>query len=166
MFEKGEYVVYGTKGICEVREVTTLQLDGTRKDRLYYMLCPLGRKDSKIFVPVDSNKTMMRRVISREEAGNLIRRIPDIQEITLENEKLREETYKQCLRSCDCSELVRVIKTLYVRMNQRVAEGKKVTATDERYFRMAEDSLYSELSLVLDIPQGDMEQYIVSQMEG
>lgn len=166
MFEKGEYVVYGTKGICEVREVTTLQLDGTRKDRLYYMLCPLGQKDSKIFVPVDSNKTTMRRVISREEADNLIRRIPDIQEITLENEKLREETYKQCLRSCDCSELVRVIKTLYVRMNQRVAEGKKVTATDERYFRMAEDSLYSELSLVLDIPQGDMEQYIASRMEG
>ena len=165
MFEKGEYVVYGTKGICVVREVTTLQLDGTNKDRLYYMLCPLGQKDSKIFVPVDSNKIRMRRVISREEAGNLIRRIPDIQEITLENEKLREETYKQCLRSCDCSELVRVIKTLYVRMNQRTAEGKKVTATDERYFRMAEDSLYSELSLALDIPKDDMEKYIASQIE-
>lgn len=165
MFEKGEYVVYGTKGICEVREVTTLQLDGTKGDRLYYMLCPLGQKDSKIFVPVDSNKTRMRRVLSREEAGNLIHRIPDIQEITLENEKLREETYKQCLRSCDCSELVRVIKTLYVRMNQRAAEGKKVTVTDERYFRMAEDSLYSELSLALDIPKDDMEQYIASQIE-
>ena len=165
MFEKGEYVVYGTKGICVVREVTTLQLDGTNKDRLYYMLCPLGQKDSKIFVPVDSNKTRMRRVISREEAGNLIHRIPDIQEITLENEKLREETYKQCLRSCDCSELVRVIKTLNVRMNQRTAAGKKVTATDERYFRMAEDSLYSELSLALDIPKDDMEKYIASQIE-
>lgn len=32
MFEKGEYIVYGNRGICEVKDITVLDLDETSKD--------------------------------------------------------------------------------------------------------------------------------------
>ena len=40
MFETGEYVVYGKNGICQVMGVTTMDMEGIPKDRLYYILRP------------------------------------------------------------------------------------------------------------------------------
>ena len=40
MFEKGDYVVYGTKGVCQVEEITELEMKGTAEGRLYYVLRP------------------------------------------------------------------------------------------------------------------------------
>lgn len=47
MFETGEYVVYGRTGICQVTGVTTMKMDGSSSERLYYILRPGGdgRKD-------------------------------------------------------------------------------------------------------------------------
>ena len=38
--------------------------------------------------------------------------------------------------------------------------AKKATATDERYLKLAEDHLYSEFSMLLDIPKEHMADYI------
>ena len=38
--------------------------------------------------------------------------------------------------------------------------AKKTTATDERYLKLAEDHLYSEFSMLLDIPKEHMAGYI------
>ena len=46
----------------------------------------------------------------------------------------------------------------------RLKQGKKITATDERYLRMAEGNLYSELSIALGIPESGMEDYIMYQI--
>lgn len=160
MFEKGEYIVYGTSGVCRVEEITTMNMRGVPRDRLYYVLAPSSQKGGKIFTPVDNEKTMMRRVINQEEASRLIDEIPNIEELWIANEKLREDQYKACMRSCDCREWIRIIKTLYVRKMARTAQGKKVTSTDEKYLRMAEDFLYSELEIPLGIPKEHMSDYI------
>lgn len=46
-----------------------------------------------------------------------------------------------------------------------VAQGKKITAIDERYLKMAEGSLYAELSIALGIPENEMEAYITNRLE-
>lgn len=45
----------------------------------------------------------------------------------------------------------------------RLKQGKKITATDERYLRMAEGNLYSELSIALGIPESGMEDYTLNK---
>lgn len=165
MFEIGEYVVYGTTGVCEVMDITTMDLAGVSKDRLYYVLHPYYQKDGRVFTPVDNEKTVIRRILSKEEAESLIRDIPNIDELWIGNDKLREMKYKECLRSCECREWIRIIKTLYVRKRERIANGKKITATDSRYWKQAEDNLYSELSIALNIPKDQMEQYITDKIE-
>lgn len=165
MFEKNDYIIYGTSGVCKVEDITTMNMDGISKERLYYVLSPSSQKGGKIFTPVDSEKTLMRRVLTREEASRLIDEIPDIEELWFTNDKQREEKYKECMKSCDCREWIKIIKTLYLRKQERSAQGKKITSTDEKYLRMAEDYLYSELEIPLGIPKDDMERYIAEQIE-
>lgn len=164
MFEIGDFIVYGNNGICEVKDITTISMKDAPKDRLYYLLSPLHRKESKIFTPVDNGKTVMRAVLTKEEADALIDDIPDIEELWVSNDKLREEKYKETMRSCECRNWIKIIKTLYLRKQERIAQGKKTTAMDDRYLRMAEDNLYSELAFALGIPRDEMNQYILKRM--
>ena len=165
MFEVGEYIIYGTKGVCQIMDITTMNLDGVPKDTKYYILQPWNQSGSRIFVSVENKKTIMRKVLSKKEADALIDAIPGIEEIWVDNDKAREEKYKECLRTCECKDLVRIIKTLYTRRQERIKAGKKITTTDERYLKNAEEHLYSELAVALQIPAENMEQYIIEKIE-
>ena len=71
MFETGEYVVYGRTGICQVTGVTTMKMDGSSSERLYYILRPGGETEGKIFTPVEGGKQVLRGIITKEEAEKI-----------------------------------------------------------------------------------------------
>ena len=164
MFCEGEYVVYGTNGVCRVGEITTVDIHGISKDRKYYVLFPKNR-GGKIYVPVDKGDAKMRKVITKAEAKELIRRMPSIEPIEVSNEKLLEEIYKKCAYCYDCTEWIRLIKCIYDRKQSRLSDGKKITSTDEKYMHMAEEVLYSELGIALDIPQEQVLDYILNEVK-
>ncbi len=60
MFEKGDLVTYGCKGVCEVKNITTLNLEGIPKDRLYYEMQSMVNAGSRIFSPVGQEEKKMR----------------------------------------------------------------------------------------------------------
>ena len=165
MFEVGEYIVYGCKGVCQVEEITHIDIPGSNKDRLYYILAPMDDRNGKIYAPTDNEKVAMRKVITEKEAKQLIEEMPQIEKIWVSNEKQREIKYKEALRTCDYRAWISIIKTLYFRKKERIAQGKKITSLDERYLKAAENELYSELSLTLGIPRGEMEQLICNRLE-
>lgn len=160
MFEKGEYIIYGRSGICRIEDITHLSISGADRKRLYYVLSPLNIKGNRVYFPVDKKDVNARKVITEQEAWALLDEIPNIEEIGVTNEKLREESYKQALNSCDYRQWVAVIKTLRQRKKTRLSQGKKVGATDERYLKMAEDALYGELAFVMGKNRTDMEPFI------
>lgn len=164
MFEKGAYIVYGTTGVCEVTDIKKMDMRGIPKDKLFYVLTPYNQKGSTVFTPVDSTKTVMREVLSKEQALELIDSMPEIEELYFANEKVREEKYKECVRSCDCEQYIRVIKTLYLRREEKLAQGKKFAATDERYLKVAEENLYSELSIALGMSKKEVQNYIEEKL--
>ena len=43
--------------------------------------------------------------------------------------------------------------------------GRKMTAVDAKYARIAEDSLYGELAVVLDMPREKVADYISEQID-
>ena len=60
---------------------------------------------------------MMRQVLTKEEANELIEDIPNIPEMRIGDEKYREMKYKEAVHSCDCRQWVSIIKTLYTRLD-------------------------------------------------
>lgn len=165
MFEVGEYIVYGNTGVCKVEEVKEMKVPGTKNDRLYYTLEPVYDKGCRLFTPVDNEKVIMRRVLTEEEADSLIERIRDIETLWVSDEKHREQIYKEAIRTCNCEDWIRIIKTLYLRKKSRLAEGKKVTSNDAKYLHLAEDNLYGELSIVFGMPKNEMEDFITKRVE-
>lgn len=164
MFEIGEYVIYGQNGICEVAEITSLNMSGIDKEQRYYVLHPRTNKGSTIYCPIDNTKIVLRAVLKEEEAWELIDTIPKIDQLWVSSEKLRENEYKQAIRSCEPKEWIKIIKTLYLRKKERIAIGKKITATDDKYLRMAEDYLYGELALAIGKEKSEMEGIITDRV--
>ncbi len=162
MFSIGDYVVCGNKGVCKVDQITTLDITGVDKTEEYYILKPVYSSASTVYVPVSLAEESVRPVLSHKEASELVGEIPAIPEITIANEKLLEQQYKGCIRSNDARELVSLLKTLYNRKQQRIAAGRKETALDAKYFRMAGDFFYGELAISLDIPREEVESFISS----
>lgn len=160
MFSIGEYVVYGTVGVCTVEEITTLDMRDVPKEKEYYVLVPLSTKSNRVFVPVDNTRVVMRRVITKDEAIKLIDSMPGLEEIRIENPKLTDMVFKETLKTCEVTACARVIKTLYRSNMERLERGKKITASGEKYLRIAEDALYSELAVVLSIDRRDVPRYI------
>lgn len=57
--------------------------------------------------------------------------------------------------------LVAIIKMIYQRKQTRLAQGKKCTATDAKYFQTAENLLYVELGVALGKPKQEICKTII-----
>lgn len=165
MYKKGEYIICGNNGICQVDDITTLNIDGIDKNRKYYLLKPVFASRSTVYKPVDLDDGSLRKALTKKEAAELIEEIPNIGTIPIADEKTLEQTYKEMMHSCDPKRLVSLIKTIYLRKQKRLLKGFKVTALDSRYFKQAEDFLYGELSVALNIPRAEMKDYLIEHFD-
>ncbi len=164
MFEVEDYIIYGNNGVCKVMDVGCLDIGSIDKRKIFYTLQPTYTQGI-LYTPVDNNKVVMRNLISKEEAWELINDISNIEIILAENDKQAEARYKESMKKCDCREWLIIIKTLYIKKQERLSQGKKITSTDERYLNIAEEQLYGELSVLLDISKEEMEELIMSRLE-
>lgn len=165
MYEIGEYVIYGTDGVCKVEKIGASSLPEMSQDKQYYTLCPIYEKGCEIVTPVDQSRVVMRKILGSEEVTALIDRIGDLPEIWVREEKKREEDYKEVIRSCDCERLLSMIKTLHRRKQMRLDAGKKVTAKDMKYFAMAENNLYGEFAVVLKMSPMEVKNHIAAKVK-
>ena len=165
MFERDELIMCGGHGVCRVVNVTGNPIDRLDKIRKYYVLEPVFEKGSTVYTPVDNSKVVMRRIMNKKEANDLIRKVSDMEIVWIQEEKGREQMYKEAIRTYDSHSLARIVKTLYLRRQSRLDEGKKVLSSDEQYLHKAEELLYSEMSLALSIPKDEVESYIAKAVD-
>lgn len=163
MFEIGEYVVYGNKGVCQIKSIGPIDMPGVSKDRIYYTMNQVYMRGSTIFTPTDSDK--LRKVLTESEAKNLIDGIKAIEPDWIRDDKEREKLYTETLRTANCKALCEMMIDLYRRRKRRLADGKKATSTDERYFHAAEDILCGELGIALGIKKDDVKKHIMESVE-
>ena len=152
-YEIGDFVSKPVTGICKIENILYLNPQDEKNDKLYYLMKPVEDEKEKIYVPVS------------EEAWNLIKRIPDIPTAWTNNEKMREQNYKEAVRANNPEALVAIIKMIYQRKQKRLAQGKKCTATDARYFQIAENLLYMELGVALEKPKQEICKTIIDYID-
>lgn len=164
-FQVNDYIFHGGSGVCIVEDICVPKhIQSIDSSKRYYRLHPLYEANSVIYTPVDNPKSIVRRLLSRKEALELIKSIPHIEALWIDNDKMREAKYREALRTNDCYEWIRMIKTLYLRNQSRKSEGKRPSQADERYLQTAEDLLYGELAVPLDIPKEQVRDYIAEQV--
>lgn len=158
LFQVNDYVMYGSKGVCRIEGIGPL--DFGKKGTNYYFLKLLGDKAGTIYAEVGSDKVKMRKVITRNEADEIIKQITVIEGLQIQNEKMREATYRQALESGDCLRWIELMKGLNKRQQLRDSEGKKQTDMDGRTYAKAEKLLLSELSIALGKSLTEVDAYI------
>lgn len=164
MYKIGDYVVKASSGVCRVDNIMHLDMSGIDRNRLYYLLVPVNDENGKIYYPVDSSAQQIRKVMTLQEAYELIDRIPDIQEISISNDKLREQKYREVVKGIEPESLLSIIKTTYLRKKNRLEKGKKNTVVDENYLNLAEKMLFSELCLVLGKDKDEVHNLIAETL--
>jgi len=161
MYQPGEYIVYGTSGVCKVDAVGAPPFED-ENDRLYYTLSPIYGTET-IYLPIDS-KVFTRPIITKKQAEELIHTIPsiEIEKLDTHNPRMRGEYYEEVLNRHDCEDLVQLIKTVYAKSIQN---GHRISQIDQRYKKRAEDLLHGELSVALGIPVSEVPSYITQVIE-
>lgn len=165
MYDINDTILYGANGVCRVMEITHRDFGGQMQD--YYVLKPVFGDQSTIFVPVKNEALTkkMRRVMTVEEINRIIEAMPFEDTEWVENENERKELFRGALTQGDPMGLVRIIKSLYEHQQEQQQHGRKLRASDERFFHDAEKMLYDEFALVLKIEPEEVLPLIIEKMQ-
>lgn len=165
MFQVNDTVMYGTQGICRIVDITEKDFMGTKKE--YYVLKPMSDSSATLFAPTNHEKIAgkMRRILTEEEIYQLIASMPNEETEWIDNENQRKDQYKKVIAGGNHTELIRMIKSLYMHKQEREANGKHLYISDERFFKEAERILYDEFQYVLNIRRDELLPLIFKKIE-
>ena len=156
MYKVNDLLVY-KKDVCVVEEIKPKYL----RDTDYYVLSPLTDKSLKLQVPTTSNA--IRDLIKKEKIEEIIQSIPNI-EVIKSDVKTLETDYKLLMQNGTHEDLIKIIKTTYLRNKERLDNNKKTADKDNYYFNQAELYLYNEFSVVLNLTYDETKQYIIDKL--
>lgn len=160
-----DIVLYSWHGVCTITDITEKEFNGNKAN--YYVLKPVHDTNSTIFVPAENENVTakMRRVLSSEEIHALIKNMPNEDTIWIEDDNQRKEKYKEIISKGNRSDLIRLIKTLYLHQQAQKKLGKKMYIIDEKFMKEAEKLLYDEFAHVLDIKPEEVVSFIMRAMD-
>lgn len=157
MYKVGEYVVY-RKDVCLVKRIKDAR-DGTK----YYVLSPLRDHSLIINVPIKNTHGLIRKLMTKDEVMKLIEEIPTIPTIDI-NDRTLENEYRTLLDSNEPKNLIRIIKTTYLRNKDRLDHNKKIAEKDNEYFNKSEEYLYYEFGCVLGMSFEEAKKYVIDRV--
>lgn len=111
--------------------------------------------ESAVAEKTDAMAGIIREVSTKEELSELMERMPYIQTIQAPNGKVRRELYELSMKKYDDVEWVKVIKSVYLRMEDRRYED-----FEPGYMEKAKQFLYGEIAVRFEIPYEEVEQFV------
>ena len=103
-----------------------------RDNREYYVLIPNSDNTLKIDIHIDLAHKSIRKLISKDYALELIKKMSKIDIIDVDN-KVLENEYKKLLLDGSHDSLIKIIKTTYLRNKERIDSKRKVSDKDDYY---------------------------------
>lgn len=149
MYQVNDVVVYGNNEVCKVENIDIPDFIETTEK--YYYLKPLSNPTSLLYVKTTNTQKPMRSILSKENAEELLSEIPSIEALYNKNDKIREKEFRDIIRSCDCKQLLQMLKGLFLEKKQRESTGKKLSLNDEQNYHKVESCLANEFSEIFHI---------------
>ena len=158
MYKVGDYVMTANNGVCEIKEITTMDSMSSSKGTQFCVLVPVAEKTAKVYIPEDRMDVRCRNVVDADAMKHYIDEIPTIETEDITSDKDRELMYKSVIQSCDIEKMIAVLKNMNRRRQARLAMGKKNIAMEERYQKIIEKNLFSECAFVLNKSTEEVKQ--------
>lgn len=155
MYKKDDYVVY-KHDVCKIKNIKESQLTG----KTYYVMTPIDDDSLIIDIPTEDKMGFLRDIISKNDAEKIINNIHNIEPLPCTNDKDLVFLYKELINTGNHENLIKIIKTTYLRNQNRLNNKRKVSEKDNTYFKLAEKYLYNELSISLNMTTDKVKKYI------
>lgn len=162
-FISGEYVMYGTAGICRIEGKENKCFDGIH-EKEYFRLIPYRSENSVYYIPSDTIEQKVRHLLTGEEIMSVIGSIPKIKPVWSNDSAERKNLFGDLLKSDDYSKIFCLIKTLYEQKEKNLQSGKRLSSADEKTMKAAENLVSQEFALVLGINPEDVAGYIAEHI--
>ncbi|MBQ6588953.1 MAG: CarD family transcriptional regulator [Butyrivibrio sp.] len=164
MLNIGECVIYGSHGLCQVREILVPTFLERGKEKQYYMMISAVDAGSVLYVPVEGAEDKVREVISADYAEDLIDDIEEVEEIELPEGKKAEPAILEIIKRNVVDEMMGLVKSLRRIKATREAEGKRFATLNEKYLNMAEKLLYTELAYSLETEKDNIKRRVLEML--
>ena len=162
MFSKGEIIVYGSSGVCEIIDITERVI--AKQKHTYYVLKPKQLNQSSIFVPIDNEMLVsrIRKLYTEKEILGLIKESKDNDIKWDDDTNKRTREYHSIIATGDLKQIVSIIRKINAFSKKKESSDFHFSKSDERTYKMAMNVLYNEISYVMDITQEELEKLINS----
>lgn len=120
----------------------------------------ITRRNGIVLSSEAEGEEVVRKISSREELEELIERMPYIQTIQAPNSKIRKELYQTAMEQFEDIEWVRIIKSVYLRM-----EEKHYESYEQDFAERAKGFLYREIAIRFEVPFDEVEQFLNKTIE-
>ena len=159
--------MYGTNGICTVENIQKMMFPYETTEKTYYVLNPLGVRNSTLFVPEDNELLMskIRPLLTKAEIDAAISENSGEGEKWIEDKNPRFAYFNTIIRAADPVKLLSVIKCIYRRKKEIEGTQKKLSSADENVLLTAEKLVRGEFAYSLGIAEGEVADYILSKTE-
>ena len=161
--QAGNYVIYRSTEICRIDSFEEKSFDNiTSKE--YCVLVPADGGNSRYYVPMDLAESKLRRLLTKEEIDELIRGMKGEQPDWGATEDHRKNIFNEVLNSGDYRRIISMMHSLYLEKQERLAQGKKLLAADEKAIKAAESLIDHEFAFVLGIKENEVSEYIAKKL--
>lgn len=163
---KGCYVVYGKTGVCRLLDKQVMSFGNGSAE--YYVLAPVSDERSSVYVPCDNPKLMerLRRLLKPQQITDILDGVDEGQIDWIDDRTERQVAFRQIVGSDDHLQLMRLIRCLYCKKQEKQAAGKRLSAMDESYLQDAVRLVEEEFAIALDIPRRRVGEFIRQHIEG
>ncbi len=160
VFEKEQYVVYGKMGVCRVIDRQRLSFGGDKEE--YYILAPAHDPRSSVYVPC-GNETLMARLrplLTKDEIDDILSCVTQTDIPWTEDRAERATQFRAIIGGGDRRQIVRLVRCLYEKKQEKLAAGKKLSAADEAFLQECIRLIEEEFVLALGISAEQVGDYI------
>ena len=165
MFKIHEVVMHNTLGICEIQGIERRSIVG-RPASEYYILHSLYDEDNTACVPVEGCERLMRFPMTKNEIVSLIKEMPNLCCDWIEETRARKDSYTQTIREGDPYKLVAMIRSLYLKDEERKKVGKRINDADARQQAQAVKILHQEFAYGLGIKPSEVNMVVHDYLDG
>jgi len=164
LYQVGDKIIYGANGVCHIDKIEMRRLEDGSEKFFYHMTSYY--QNITIISPADNSKVVIRPILSKQQAQQLIEEIPNLNGQVYQSHVLRDlvDHYESLIKSYDCRTLAGLAKSIYTKKLQAESQNKKIGAVDERFLQKTEDLLFGELAVALEIPKEKVLDYISEKL--
>ncbi len=165
MFCAGDKIIYGSVGLCEIKEITKKEFGGKISD--YYILVPIYKAYSTVYVPLDSMVLCekMRLLCSKYEIEKLFECFDDLVFKWDDNKFMRRESLLKTIEFGTISDIFAIYKAIGEQKELLGKSGKRLNQFDERIFFDSQKIIEDVTAYVFDLSIDDAKAFIKTKVE-